>query len=182
MTAMAVLSARYCFEQLRQIYPTLPAEAETTPRMHEFILTLDEEDFRRLEESGIPRALIITRIGKLFLDFGFHAPTVAWPETFGLMIEPTESYTKTELDRFCEAVAAMRRMIREHPGVLAQVPLFTPVDRVDEVDANRHLALHEALTELPEPHPNRLKPSEIGKLPISEVYDRIVEAGRKAAP
>lgn len=178
MTAVAVLSARYCFSQLREDYPTLPSKAESTPRMHEFILTIEESDFKRLEETGIPRALVITRLGKLFLDFGFHAPTVAWPETFGLMIEPTESYSKAELDRFCEAVRAMLKMIREHPEILNKVPLFTPVDRVDEVDANRHLTLTESLQAFPKTHPNRLKPTEIGNLPISEVFERIVEAGR----
>jgi glycine dehydrogenase len=178
MTAVAVLSARYCFSQLRDDYPTLPAEAGSTPRMHEFILTIEESDFKRLEDAGIPRALVITRLGKLFLDFGFHAPTVAWPETFGLMIEPTESYSKAELDRFCEAVRAMLKMIREHPEILNKVPLFTPVDRVDEVEANRHLTLTESLEAFPQIHPNRLKPSEIGGLPISEVFERIVEAGR----
>ncbi|HKJ90719.1 MAG TPA: aminomethyl-transferring glycine dehydrogenase subunit GcvPB, partial [Oceanipulchritudo sp.] len=179
MTAMAVLSARYCFEQLRTVYPTLPAEALATPRMHEFILTLEEADFDRLEKAGIPRALIITRLGKLFLDFGFHAPTVAWPETLGLMIEPTESYSKAELDRFCEAVIAMMRLIREHPEALAKVPRFTPVDRVDEVEANRTIILREDLQTLPQTHPNRLKPAEIGNLPISEVFEKIVAAVRQ---
>ena len=179
MTAMAVLSARYCFEQLRTVYPTLPSEALATPRMHEFILTLESADFDRLEKAGIPRALIITRFGKLFLDFGFHAPTVAWPETLGLMIEPTESYSKSELDRFCEAVIAMLRLIREHPQTLAKVPLFTPVDRVDEVEANRTVILREDLQTLPATHLNRLKPAEIGSLPISEVVEKIVAAIRQ---
>ena len=176
MTAMAVLSARYCFEELRATYPTLPAGADATPRMHEFILTLREEDFAAIEAAGTPRALAVTRVGKLFLDFGFHAPTVAWPEAYGLMIEPTESYTKAELDRFCEAVLAIYRMIREHPEVLAKVPLFTPVDRVDEVSANRQLHLSERLSGLPEVLENRLAPSEIAEMPINAVYQRIVQA------
>jgi len=175
MTAVAVLSARYCFANLREAYPTLPSGAETTPRMHEFILTLEEADFERIEAAGVPRSLAITRLGKLFLDFGFHAPTVAWPETFGLMIEPTESYAKHELDRFCEAVEAMLSLIREHPDVLNKVPLFTPVDRLDEVEANRHLILQESFSELPPIHPNRLSPKEIGKLPISVVLEKIRE-------
>ncbi|MGC9450850.1 MAG: aminomethyl-transferring glycine dehydrogenase subunit GcvPB [Oceanipulchritudo sp.] len=176
MTAMAVLSARYCFEKLRRDYPSLPGKAASTPRMHEFILTLAEEDFQRLEAAGIPRPLAVTRVGKLFLDFGFHAPTVAWPETFGLMIEPTESYSKAELDRFCEAVLAIHKVIREHPEVLAKVPLFTPIDRVDEVEANRNPVLMEALTALPAMGENRLSPSEIASLPVREVYSRIIEA------
>ena len=174
MTGMAVLSARYCFEILRKVYPSLPAAAGATPRMHEFILTLREEDFQRIESAGVPRALAVTRVGKLFLDFGFHAPTVAWPEAFGLMIEPTESYSKRELDRFCEAVLAIYKLIGEHPEALNRTPLFTPVDRVDEVEANRNLTLHESIQTLPEPPANRLSPAEIARMSVDQVYARIV--------
>tara|TARA_B110000037_G_scaffold212998_3_gene266772 strand:- start:28172 stop:31204 length:3033 start_codon:yes stop_codon:yes gene_type:complete len=176
MSAVATLSACYCHAQLDDVYAALPSGDAVGARLHEFILTLDEEDFARLEAVGVPRALAITRVGKLFLDFGFHAPTVAWPETFGLMIEPTESYTKSELDRFCEAVRAIKRMLREHPEVLTLVPLFTPVDRIDDVSANRKLVLNERLADLPAFHPNRLTPSEIADLTIDEIYDRIVAA------
>lgn len=179
MTAMAVLSARYCFEVLRKHYPTLPARAVKSPRMHEFILTIDPEDFECLEKAGVPSALAITRIGKLFLDFGFHAPTVAWPEAFGLMIEPTESYTQKELDRFNEAVIAIRRMIREHPQVLTKVPMFTPVDRVDDVTANRQLQLCETLKELPGIYPNRFSPKDIHQLSVDEIYNKIVETAKQ---
>jgi glycine cleavage system protein P-like pyridoxal-binding family len=92
------------------------------------------------------------------------------------MIEPTESYSKEELDRFCDAVLEIHRIIREHPQVLNKVPLFTPVDRVDEVEANRKLVLKEALQKLPEPLRNRLSPSEIARMPIAEVSRRILEA------
>ena len=84
--------------------------------MHEFILTLSDKDFERLEKAGIPKSQAIPKVGKLFLDFGFHAPTVAFPEVFGLMIEPTESYGIAELDRFAEAVLAIKEMIDDHPG------------------------------------------------------------------
>ncbi len=174
MTAMAVLSARYCFERLKTAYPTLPSGSDETPRMHEFILTLGDEDFEAIEKSGTPKTLAITRVGKLFLDFGFHAPTVAWPETFGLMIEPTESYSKSELDHFCDAVLAIRNLVRDHPEILRNVPIFTPVDRVDEVDANRNLCLSEAIQELPEVPANRLDPKEILRLPIEEISRKIL--------
>lgn len=176
MTAMAVLSSRYCFEKLRQHYPTLPAGAANTPRMHEFILTLEEADFLRLEAAGIPRAVAITRVGKLFLDFGFHAPTVAWPETFGLMIEPTESYRQAELDRFCDAVAAIRQIIVDCPQALLSTPRFTPIDRVDEVEANRNLCLSEPITQLTQLPDNRLAPSLIHDLPIDAIVNRILAA------
>ncbi len=174
MSAMAVLSARYLFAKLRKEYPTLPQTDE--PRMHEFILTLEEEDFARIEAAGVPRALAISRVGKLFLDYGFHAPTVAWPETFGLMIEPTESYTQAELDRFAEAVARIRQTIKETPEVLASVPHFTPVDRIDDVTANRSLQLFESLEKLPPLNPNRLSPAELGQLPVDEIAARITAA------
>jgi len=124
----------------------------------------------------VPRALIIARVGKLFLDFGFHAPTMSWPETFGMMIEPTESYTQAELDRFCDAIKAIKRMIEEHPEVLTVVPLFTPVERLDDVAANRSLILHERIDRLPPIHANRLHPSELAKLSIDELYAKIVSA------
>ena len=105
---MSVLASRYLFARLGRQYPALPAAADGVPRMHEFILTLTEEDFKRIEAAGIPRANIISRVGKLFLDFGFHAPTTSFPVVDTLMVEPTESESKAELDRFCAAMIAIR--------------------------------------------------------------------------
>ena len=174
MSAMAVLASRYLFARLGKQFPSLPAAADGVPRMHEFILTLTEEDFKRIEAAGIPRANIISRVGKLFLDFGFHAPTVAFPEVFGLMIEPTESYTKAELDRFADAVQAIGELIRERPEVLKSAPRFTPVDRVDEVAANRSLVLSEHLTALPKVNENRLSPVLLNALPVAEIKARVL--------
>ena len=174
MSAMSVLSSRYLFSKLGQSFPSLPAAADGVPRMHEFILTLTEEDFKRIEAAGIPRASIIARVGKLFLDFGFHAPTVAFPEVFGLMIEPTESYTKDELDRFAEVVMAIGDLIRTNPEVLKSTPRFTPVDRVDEVAANRNLVLSERLTALPLINENRLSPVLLNAMPIAEIKQRVL--------
>lgn len=174
MSAMAVLSARYLFQKLSVSYPSLPAGAGEIPRMHEFILTLTEEDFQKLESVGIPKASAIARVGKLFLDFGFHAPTVAFPEVFGLMIEPTESYTQSELERFGDAVLAIAEIIRERPEALVNAPRFTPVDRVDEVSANRNLVLSEKLTVLPALLENRLAPNALGALPVAEIKARII--------
>jgi len=174
MAAMSVLSSRYLHSRLGAHFPSLPAGADGVPRMHEFILTLTEEDFRRAEAAGVPRASVIARVGKLFLDFGFHAPTVAFPEVFGLMIEPTESYTKAELDRFAEAVIAIGALIREKPEVLKSAPRFTPVDRVDEVAANRNLTLSERITALPPLNPNRLTPAQLAAMPVEEIRRRIL--------
>lgn len=176
MSAMAVLSARYLHEQLRDDYATLPAGSDAEPRMHEFILTLKQEDFALLESVGLRKTDAAPRIGKLFLDFGFHAPTVAWPEPLGLMIEPTESYTKAELDRFAESVKAILRLIKEHPQALNSAPHFTPIDRVEEVEANRDVCLSESLETLPNINVARIHSSELAKMPVEDIYAKIVEA------
>ena len=178
MSAVAVLSARYLYEILKEIYPTLPEGAESIPRMHEFILSLEPSDFDRLEKIGIPRAVAITRLGKLFLDFGFHTPTVAWPETYGVMIEPTESYRKEELDRFADALKAIMNLVRGSPETLIGTPYFTPVDRIDEVDANRNLCLSEPLSSLPPLHLNRIPPRDLAQMSIGEIRDRIIAAAK----
>ncbi len=174
MSAVAVLSAQYLYKTLGSHFPCLPKNADDIPRMHEFILTLEDADFEALEEAGIPKAVVIPRIGKLFLDFGFHAPTVAFPEVYGLMFEPTESYSKAELDRFTEAVIAIRKIIREAPTLLNKAPLFTPIDRVDEVAANRQLQLNEPLSKLPEAPTNRIAAKELQASSIQDIYDKLI--------
>ena len=117
MSSVAVLSARYLFEKLKGRYHTLPANAdEDSPRMHEFILTLSEDDFSNLEDHGIPKNQAIPQIGKLFLDFGFHAPTVAFPEIFGLMIEPTESYTKKNWIGLLKLYLRLKTLLKMPPS------------------------------------------------------------------
>ena len=181
MSAMAVLSARYTQKQLDQDYALLPKGADAEPRMHEFILTLPDEDYAGLESVGLRKADSAMRIGKLFLDFGFHAPTVAWPEPLGLMIEPTESYTKAELDRFADAVRAILQLIREHPKLLLTAPHFTPIDRVDEVEANRDVCLSESLDALPGFHQARVSSRELAKMPIDQIYKKLVCLAQEAA-
>jgi glycine dehydrogenase len=176
MSAVSVLSARYLHEALRDDYKTLPEGSDAEPRMHEFILTLKPEDLEALESVDLRKTDSAPRIGKLFLDFGFHAPTVAWPEPLGLMIEPTESYTKAELDRFAKAVKAIRRLIREHPKALLTAPHFTPIDRVEEVEANRDVCLSESLESLPVLNQARIPSSELAKMPVEAIYSKIVEA------
>jgi glycine dehydrogenase len=180
MSSTAVLSSRYLFAKLGKSFPTLPACDGRSPRMHEFILTLCDEDFEKLEKAGIPKAKAIPQVGKLFLDFGFHAPTVAFPEIFGLMIEPTESYGKKELDRFADAVLAIKEIIESYPQAIKTAPHFTPIDRVDEVSANRNLCLRERLDHLPPLPFNRIKPSILKDLSIPEIKTRILEAARSA--
>lgn len=177
MSAVAVLSAKYLYKKLNTTYPVLPAGSENTPRMHEFILTLSDETFKKVAEAGTPKAQTIARVGKLFLDFGFHAPTVAFPEVYGLMLEPTESYSKAELDGFCEVVKTIHRMIDEYPQILKTVPHFTPVDKVDEVLANKNPILTETFTNtLPEVLEDRVDADKLRNMSQTEIIEQILEA------
>jgi glycine dehydrogenase len=176
MSAVAVLAARYVHHRLQPFFPTLPAETDDSPRMHEFIITLPDATFDRLEAVGVSRARAIGRFGKLFLDFGFHAPTVSFPEAQGLMIEPTESYTRAELDRFADAIIMMLQLVNEHPTVLTTVPHFTPVDRIDDVQANKHLVLSAPLTTLPEVLPNRIAPDQLAQMSLEAIVEAICAA------
>lgn len=181
MSQMAVLSARYLYKRLSQTYPTLPAEAGNAPRMHEFILTLSQDTFKKIEAAGTPKANTIARIGKLFLDFGFHAPTVAFPEQFGLMIEPTESYSKDELDKFADVVESIHKLVNEHPEVLKTVPHFTPIDRVDEVAANKNPVLAEKITkQLPAIIPDRVDSEKLRNSTAGDLCAMILEAHRNS--
>ena len=137
MSAVAVLASRYLHERLRSTYPTLPAGAAKIPRMHEFILTLEEDAFAAAEAAGIPKSQVIPQIGKLFLDFGFHAPTVAFPEIYGLMIEPTETESRETLDHFIGVMKTIAREAQENPELLHGAPHDTPNTRLDEARAAR---------------------------------------------
>ncbi len=175
MAGVAVLAARYLHERLKPFFKTLPEGSEAVPRMHEFIISLGDEDFDALEKAGIARGQVIPSMGKLFLDFGYHAPTVAFPEVFGLMIEPTESYRKSELDRFADAVIAIGELVREHPEVLKGAPYFTPVRRIDEVGANRNPVLAGELFNLPELFEPEIASERLLQMPIGEIKELILK-------
>lgn len=180
MSAVAVLSARYLYEKFKPNFPSLPEGCENEVRMHEFILTISKDTFARIEAGGTPKAQAIAKIGKLFLDFGLHAPTVAFPEVYGLMIEPTESYSLAELDRFVEVVNAIQELINETPHVLRTAPHFTPVKKVDEVDANKNLVFMEVLKALPALSENVIDPLKLSKMNVSDVAHEILNAHNKA--
>jgi glycine dehydrogenase len=180
MSAVAVLSARYLYQKLNTTYPVLPIGSDTTPRMHEFILTLSDETFAKVAQSGTPKAQTIAKVGKLFLDFGFHAPTVAFPEVYGLMLEPTESFTKAELDGFCEVVKTIHRMIDEYPEILKTVPHFTPIDKVDEVLANKIPILTEEISSnLPEVLKDRVDANKLRNMSQTEIIEQILIAHKE---
>jgi glycine dehydrogenase len=100
-TKMAILNANYIKESLRDHFPTLYSGSNERCA-HEMIL--DCRDFKR---DGIE----VADIAKRLMDYGFHAPTTSFPVVDTLMVEPTESEAKAELDRFCEAMKTIRREI-----------------------------------------------------------------------
>ncbi len=179
MSAYSVLSARYLFHKLKDIYPTLPFESVENPRMHEFILTLSDQAFSKIEEIGISKSQVIARVGKLFLDFGYHAPTVAFPEVYGLMIEPTESFTKSELDQFFDVLINISEIIHNKPEILKTVPHFTPITRVNELEANKKPTLSEKLEDgilfknLISPLKDKISPASLKELNIDQLTQRI---------
>jgi len=103
-TEMAILNANYIKDTLKEHYKIL--YTGTNGRCaHEMILDCNE--FKMA--SGVE----VADIAKRLMDYGFHAPTVAFPVVNTLMVEPTESENKAELDRFCEAMISIRNEIKE---------------------------------------------------------------------
>lgn len=103
-TETAILNANYMKEVLKDHYKILYTGTKGRCA-HEMIL--DCNDFKMA--SGVE----VADIAKRLMDYGFHAPTVAFPVVNTLMVEPTESESKAELDRFCEAMITIRKEIQE---------------------------------------------------------------------
>jgi glycine dehydrogenase len=118
-TKIAILNANYIAKRLEPHFPVLYKGAHGTVA-HECIV-----DTRVVKQSS---GVDVEDIAKRLMDYGFHAPTVSFPVAGTLMIEPTESEPKDELDRFCDAMISIREEIREiESGV---------VDRQDNVLKN----------------------------------------------
>ncbi|UTW09088.1 aminomethyl-transferring glycine dehydrogenase [Pseudomonas benzenivorans] len=100
---MAILNANYIARRLEEHYPVLYS-GEGGLVAHECIL-----DIRPIKETS---GISVDDVAKRLIDFGFHAPTMSFPVAGTLMIEPTESESKEELDRFCDAMIAIREEIR----------------------------------------------------------------------
>ncbi|MBS7661838.1 aminomethyl-transferring glycine dehydrogenase [Pseudomonas lalucatii] len=109
---LAILNANYIARRLEEHYPVLYTGSNSLVA-HECIL-----DLRPLKETS---GISVDDVAKRLIDFGFHAPTMSFPVAGTLMIEPTESESKQELDRFCDAMIAIREEIRavEHGAVAA---------------------------------------------------------------
>jgi glycine dehydrogenase len=99
-TKHAILNANYVARRLDSYFPVLYRGAKGLVA-HECIL-----DFRRY------KSVTVEDVAKRLMDFGFHAPTVSWPVAGTLMVEPTESESQQELDRFCDALIAIHAEIQ----------------------------------------------------------------------
>ncbi|WP_417196870.1 aminomethyl-transferring glycine dehydrogenase [Bizionia sp.] len=100
-TKIAILNANYIKQRLQGQFDTLYS-GERGRAAHEMIV-----DCRAFKENGIE----VSDIAKRLMDYGFHAPTVSFPVAGTLMIEPTESESKAEMDRFCDAMISIRKEI-----------------------------------------------------------------------
>jgi glycine dehydrogenase len=130
-TQVAILNANYIAKRLEKDYPVLYKNRRGRVA-HECIL-----DTRPLQTSC---GVTVDDIAKRLIDYGFHAPTMSFPVAGTLMVEPTESESKAEIDRFCDAMIAMRaeiRAIEEGLYPVADSPLryapHTVFDLTDEV-------------------------------------------------
>ena len=103
-TQVAILNANYLATKLKEHYPIL-YHGHSGFHAHEFII-----DIRPIKESS---NITEEDIAKRLMDYGFHAPTMSWPVPGTMMIEPTESESRSELDRFCDAMISIRNEIND---------------------------------------------------------------------
>lgn len=125
-SALAVLNANYIKEKLKSAFD-LPFDG---PCMHECVFTDAKQRDGKVTTLDIAKRLI---------DFGYHPPTVFFPLVVNsaIMIEPTETESKEELDAFIEAMLEIAREARENPEALREAPTLTKVRRMDETTAAR---------------------------------------------
>ena len=129
----AALNANYLMKRLQSLgFETAYPERRAS---HEFIITLKQEN-KAYHVSAMD-------VAKRLLDYGFHAPTTYFPLLVPecLLIEPTETEAKEDLDRFCDAMASIREEMRHDPEKLTSAPHTMPVRRLDDVRAAKQLDL-----------------------------------------
>jgi glycine dehydrogenase subunit 2 len=130
LSELAVLNANYLDAAIAGAYPrAFPGRA-----MHEFVVTA-----KHFQRFGV-RAM---DLAKRLIDLGYHPPTVAFPLIVedALMIEPTEAESRETLDGLAAALVQVARDAEENPQLLLDAPVTTPVRRLDEARAARHLKL-----------------------------------------
>jgi len=126
VSRLAVLNANYVMERLKSVYH-LPYDR---PCMHECVFS---------DKHLQPHGVSTLDIAKRLTDYGIHPPTVYFPLIVNgaLMIEPTESESKEDIDRFIDVLTLIAKEAREHPERLLQSPRHCKVRRLDEVTAAR---------------------------------------------
>jgi len=127
---ISVLNANYVAKKLAEVKGFKLPYDEKTPRKHECVFSAK----KLRKETGV-QAL---NVAKRLLDYGLHAPTMYFPLIVeeALMIEPTESYEKEELDRFIQTLKKISEEAYENPKVVLNAPTNTSVERLDEVRAS----------------------------------------------
>jgi len=159
-TKIAILNANYVATRLDPHFPVL-YQGKSGTVAHECIL-----DLRKVKrDAGIE----VEDVAKRLMDYGFHAPTTSFPVIGTLMVEPTESESKAELDRFCEAMISIREEIREieqgkqprEGNVLKGAPHTAEVLTADKWD--RPYARHRAAFPAPWVQARKFWPS-VGRL------------------
>lgn len=127
---LAVLNANYIRARLKGAYH-LPYDA---PSLHEVVFSDKKQQEHHVSTLDIAKRL---------MDYGFHPPTIYFPliVSGALMIEPTETEPKEELDAFCDAMLAIAREAEERPELVRSAPHTTPVRRLDEARAARQPVL-----------------------------------------
>ena len=103
-TQVAILNANYMAKRLQKYFSVL-FTGKNGMAAHEFIL-----DLRPFKKSA---DVEVEDIAKRLMDYGFHAPTISWPVPGTMMVEPTESESKAELDRYCDALILIRQEIAD---------------------------------------------------------------------
>ena len=155
-TQVAILNANYIAKRLEGHYPVL-YKGRNDRVAHECIV-----DIRPIKEtSGVTEEDIAKRL----MDYGFHAPTMSWPVPGTIMIEPTESESKEELDRFCDALISIREEIRAietgqltaDESALRHSP-HTLVDLLDD-QWNRNYSRAQAVTPVANQSRNKFWPA-----------------------
>ena len=127
---VSVLNANYLARKLAKIKGFKLPYDEKTPRKHECVFSAKQLK----KETGV-RTL---NVAKRLLDYGLHAPTIYFPLIVdeALMIEPTESFEKEEIDRFIEAIKKISEEAYTQPNVVLNAPNSTSVGRIDEAKAS----------------------------------------------
>jgi len=126
---IAVLNSNYLASKLSKYYPLKPS-LEEKPRKHESIFS----GAKLKQETGVTTQ----DVAKALLDRGIHAPTIYFPSIVeeALMIEPTETATKEDLDNFTETIQEIIKEAHDSPQILHQAPINTTRTRLDEVKAS----------------------------------------------